>query len=270
MILEQIVAVKRQEIQRLQSRVVVSQMEREISTLPPAPNFQQAISVGGRVSLIAEIKYCSPSKGVLCKGINHRQLAQIYQENGAAAVSVLTDSQFFGGALTNLSEVQQTIQLPLLRKDFIIHPLQVYQSRLAGAAAILLIAAILSQQELTNLAHLARACGLQTLVEVHTEAELERVLSLGFRLIGINNRNLQTFQTDLAVTAGLMQYINREGITVVSESGIQSPEHMIFLKELGVQAALVGESLVSAADIPAKVRELVRGGGRVELPGCTH
>lgn len=270
MILERIVATKRQEIQGLQSKFAISQMEREISTLPSAPNFQQAIAAGNRVNLIAEIKHRSPSKGILCKEFNHCQLAKIYQENGAAAVSVLTDREFFGGTLAYLQEVQQTIELPLLRKDFIIHPLQVYQSRWAGASAILLIAAILNDAELTRLAELAQDCGLQTLVEVHSEGELQRVLDRGFTLIGINNRDLQTFHTDLAITLRLLEDLNREDVIVVSESGIQMPQQMSLLQELGVKAALVGEALVSSPDIAAKVRELVRGGGMVELPGGTH
>ncbi|SHK27808.1 indole-3-glycerol phosphate synthase TrpC [Desulforamulus aeronauticus] len=270
MILEQIVAAKKQEIRKLLSQLNRSQMEKEISALPPARNFQQALSDGNNVKLIAEIKHRSPTKGVLCKNFNHRRLAVIYRDHGAAAVSVLTDSPFFGGHLNYLPEVRQTIELPLLRKDFILDPLQVYQSRLFGADAILLIAALLKEEELSYLTNLARDCGLQTLVEVHTADELQWVLDLGINMIGINNRDLQSFQTDLAVTARLMELIKRPDITVVSESGIHSSQQMRFLQEQGVNAALVGEALVSSEDIPAKVRELVKGGGTVDGSVCTH
>ena len=270
MILEQIVTAKKQEIQELLSQLKISQMEKEISALPPARNFQQAIGAGSGVKLIAEIKHRSPAKGVLCKNFNHRRLAAIYRDNGAAAVSVLTDSTFFGGHLNYLQEVRQIIELPLLRKDFILDPLQVYQSRLFGADAILLIAALLRAEELIYLNNLAQDCGLQTLVEVHTADELQWVLDLGINMIGINNRDLQSFHTNLTVTARLVELINRPDVTVVSESGIHSFQHMRFLQEQGVNAALVGEALVISEDIPAKVRKLVKGGGTVDVSVCTH
>lgn len=269
MILEQIVAAKKQEIHELLSQLNRSQMEKAVSALPPARNFQQAIVTGSGVKLIAEIKHRSPTKGVLCKNFNHRQLAVIYRDHGAAAVSVLTDSSFFGGHLQYLAEVRQVIELPLLRKDFILHPLQVYQSRLFGADAILLIAALLKAEELVYLTNLARDCGLQTLVEVHTADELQWVLDLGMTMIGINNRDLQSFYTDVTVTARLIELIKQPDVTVVSESGIHSFQQMKFLQEQGVNAALVGEALVIAEDIPAKVRELL-GGGTVDGSVCTH
>lgn len=260
MILERIVESKRREIEDLRSTLTVRDMVRPISKLPPARDFKRAISSSGKVKLIAEIKQQSPSKGVLCPDFDHRRLARIYSENGAAAISVLTDTHFFGGQPAYLNEVRQETELPLLRKDFILDPIQIYQSRLAGADAVLLIVAILSDEQLARLLALTEELGLQALVEVHTEAELMRALQAGADIIGINNRNLHTFDTDLATTSYLTGLIKRTDITLVSESGIHSRMHMQFLNSLGVQAALVGEALVTAPDTVRKVRELAEGG----------
>ncbi|WP_333870763.1 indole-3-glycerol phosphate synthase TrpC [Desulforamulus putei] len=261
MILQRIIESKKQEIEKLKRTSDLRDMARQITKLPPARDFKKAIGLPGSVSLIAEIKKASPSKGVLCPDFDHRRLARIYSENGAAAISVLTDAPFFRGHLAYLEEVRQETELPLLRKDFIMDPLQLYQSRLAGADAVLLIAAVLSDEELTQLLALAEDLGLQALVEVHTQEELMRVLQAGAEIIGINNRNLHTFDTDLVTTSTLMGLINGPGITVVSESGIHNREHIQFLNSLGVHAALVGEALVTARDIGCKVRELAGGGG---------
>lgn len=260
MILDRIVEHKRQEVNELLKSLATKEMISRIEKLPPTRNFLSTISKQGQVGLIAEIKKSSPSKGLLCRDFDHRGLARIYRDNGAVAISVLTDRKFFAGELGYLTEIQVEVNLPLLRKDFIINPIQVYQSRLAGADAILLIAAILSDQELSDMLALAREIGLQVLVEVHTAKELERALAVGASIIGINNRNLQTFDTDLSISSYLIGKYNLSGITVVSESGINSERHMEFLNNIGVSAALVGEALVTARDIGAKVRELVRGG----------
>ncbi|MEW6065043.1 MAG: indole-3-glycerol phosphate synthase TrpC [Bacillota bacterium] len=260
MILERIVESKRREIEELKATLTARDMARSISKLPPARDFKRAISSPGKVKLIAEIKQQSPSKGVLCPEFDHRRLARIYSENGAAAISVLTDAPFFGGQLVYLDEVRQETELPLLRKDFILDPIQIYQSRLAGADAVLLIVAILSDEQLARLLALTEELGLQALVEVHTEAELMLALQAGADIIGINNRNLHTFDTDLATTSHLTGLIKRTDITLVSESGIHSRRHMQFLNSLGIQAALVGEALVTAPDTPRKVRELAEGG----------
>lgn len=259
--MQTIIEHKRQEIQALIATANIRDMARQVSKLPPARDFKKSISSPGRVNLIAEIKKRSPSKGILCPDFDHCRLARIYTENGAVAISVLTDSRFFGGQLAYLEEVRQETELPLLRKDFIIDPVQLYQSRLAGADAVLLIAAVLSDEELSHLLALAGDLGLQVLTEVHTQEELMRVLQAGAEIIGINNRNLHTFETDLVTTRYLAGLINRPGITVVSESGIYSQAHMQFLSNLGVHAALVGEALVTAPDTGCKVRELAGGGG---------
>jgi indole-3-glycerol phosphate synthase len=208
------------------------------------------------VRLIAEIKFASPSRGVLRTDIDAVQLASIYASNGAAALSVLTDSKFFHGSLATLARVREVCGLPLLRKDFILSPAQVYETRACGADAILLIVAALPMDaELADVHALAIDLGLTPLVEVHTCAELDRALRLDPKVIGVNNRDLRTFAVSLDTTAALRPHIP-PGITVVSESGIATPDDMARLAALDVDAALVGEALVTAPDIGAKVREL--------------
>ncbi|SHH04847.1 indole-3-glycerol phosphate synthase [Desulforamulus hydrothermalis Lam5 = DSM 18033] len=247
----------------MQQTLDVCDMARQIKRLPPTRNFQAAIRLPGCVSLIAEIKQASPVKGNLSRNFNHLELAGSYSRHGAAAISILTETEFFGGRLSYLEEVRQACDLPLLRKDFIIDTLQLYQSRLAGADAVLLIAAVLSDHKLRQLLSLAARLNLQALVEVHTPAELERALRAGAAVIGINNRCLQTFVTDLNTTDRLLSLLNRPDITVVSASGISSREHMQFLRRRGVHAALVGEALVTAADTGCKIKELLEGGRRL-------
>ncbi|ABO48800.1 indole-3-glycerol phosphate synthase [Desulforamulus reducens MI-1] len=264
MILEKIKEKKREEIRQLLLTANVAHMKKKILELPPARDFRKALYNQGQVSLIAEIKKASPSKGLLCPNFDHRQLAHIYQSNGAAALSVLTDENFFLGKLTYLEEIKQQSSLPLLRKDFILDPVQLYQSRLAGADAVLLIAGLLTPGELSQLFLLCREIGMQALVEVHTQEELQRVLTTDAKLIGINNRDLSTFQTNLATTAKLLEQVQIEDITIVSESGIAQKEDIKFLKSLGVHGVLVGEALVTAQDIAKKVQEIVVAGGRGE------
>lgn len=219
-------------------------------------------AVGGRrsaVSLIAELKRASPSRGLLAPHLNLAELAQVYVENGAAALSVLTDEKFFRGHLDYLRELRfvQQIPRPLLRKDFMLAPVQLYESRAAGADAILLIVAALDDAALHDLHALALDLGLTALVEVHTEDEAARALRIPrVGSIGLNNRDLTTFAISLETTARLRPLIP-PGIAVVSESGIFTAEHVRQVAALGVEAILVGEALVTAADIGAKVRELV-------------
>jgi indole-3-glycerol phosphate synthase len=211
------------------------------------------------VRLIAEIKRASPSRGLLAPGLDDSDLARVYAENGAAAISVLTDQRFFLGSLEALYTLRfaQTSPVPLLRKDFILGEAQLYETRAAGADAVLLIVAALPDDALLAGLHaLALELGLMPLVEVHDLAELERALRLpGLRLAGINNRDLKTFDVSLETTLRLRPHIP-SGICVVSESGIFTGEHAAVLAEAGVHAILVGEALVTAPDIGAKVREL--------------
>ncbi|WP_003543318.1 indole-3-glycerol phosphate synthase TrpC [Desulfotomaculum nigrificans] len=263
MILQRIVEHKKQEVRELLSQVNPAKLAREAAQLAPTRDFKGAINRKDKVALIAEIKKASPSKGILCPNFDHLELARIYRDNGAAAVSVLTDHRFFGGKLAYLTEVRQTIDLPVLRKDFIIDPVQIYQSRLAGADAVLLIAAILPGDQLRQLLNITRETGMQALVEVHNAVEVEQALKAGADLVGINNRDLNTFITDLATTGKLIDRLKRPALTVVSESGIKDYHQLEYLRSIGVHGALVGEALVTADDIGLKVRELTAGGDAV-------
>jgi indole-3-glycerol phosphate synthase len=263
--LQEILRHKRTEIERLDLR---EQMARA-KDAPPVRDFLAALSPlplgerpGARESrhprLIAELKRASPSRGLLAPHLNLAELAQRYVENGAAALSVLTDEAFFLGHLNDLRELRFThrVTRPLLRKDFLLAPVQVYESRAAGADAILLIVAALDDAALSDLHALALDLGLTALVEVHTAGEVERALRLpNVRLIGINNRDLTTFTVSLDTTARLRPLLPPK-VTVVSESGFFTAEDVRRVAECGVDAVLVGEALVTAGDIGAKVREL--------------
>ena len=257
-ILEEIVAQKKMEI----AAHDISALRRAAESAPTPRDFLAALSRRRRglpLSLIAELKRASPSKGILAPSLDLFQVADIYAENGASAISVLTDEKFFLGKLETLRELRFTrsLSLPLLRKDFILAESQIYESRANGADAILLIAAALTDDSiLADLQSLAVELGLTPLIEVHNEKEIERVLKLkGIRLIGVNNRNLATFEVSLEMTERLRPIIPAD-IIVVSESGIFSSSDVERLAKAKVDAILVGEALVTAEDIAAKVREL--------------
>lgn len=207
------------------------------------------------VALIAEVKHASPSKGVLVLNFDPVKLAKSYARNGAAAISVLTDEQFFQGHLDHLTAVHNSVDVPLLRKDFVIDPYQVYEGRAAGADAILLIVAALADGQLADLHALTLELGMSALVEVHNEAELERALRIEPRLVGINNRDLKTFNVDLNTTAQLAKQVP-DGVTLVAESGIHSGEDVTRMGNMGAHAILVGEALVQAHITGKKVKEL--------------
>lgn len=255
--LDKILAHKRTEIERLS----LAEVKARAKDAPEPRAFLPALPVGEGlgVRLIAELKRASPSRGLLAPHLDMQDLAQIYARNGASALSVLTDEKFFLGNLDTLHALRFTepVSLPLLRKDFILAETQLYETRAAGADAVLLIAAALPEDaELTELHALALALGLTPLVEVHNQEELDRVLRLPhLKLVGINNRNLKTFDIALDTTARLRPYVP-PGLTLVSESGIFTATHVAQLAALGVDAILVGEALVTAPDIGAKVREL--------------
>lgn len=251
----EILAHKRTEIARLDLR---EQISRTKDAPPPRPFLPSPQPGEAKPKLIAELKRASPSRGLLAPHLNMAALAKIYIENGASALSVLTDESFFLGELSTLHALRFThnVPLPLLRKDFMLEPVQIYEARANGADAILLIVAALEDGVLHELHALAVALGLTALVEVHTAAETERALKIpAVRLIGINNRDLTTFNVSLETTAQLRPLIPKE-ITVVSESGIFTAEHVQKVAAQGVDAVLVGEALVTAEDIGAKVREL--------------
>jgi indole-3-glycerol phosphate synthase len=207
------------------------------------------------VALIAEVKHASPSRGVLIEAFDPVGIGATYVQNGAAAVSVLTDERFFQGSLDDLAAVRRAVDVPLLRKDFVIDEFQVYQARAAGADAVLLIVAALEDEQLATLHELANEQGMVALVEVHTEGELERALRIQPRLLGINNRDLKTFDVDLATTERLAPLVP-PGTTVVGESGIFTVSDVARLARAGVDAVLVGEALIAARDTAAKVSEL--------------
>ena len=254
--LDKIVADKKEELKQRKKAVPVSELESRIAQRAGTLDFANALKEEG-VSIIAEVKRASPSRGVLRHDFSPVALARTYADNGAAAISVLTESKYFQGNLDHLSEIREEVKIPLLRKDFIFDPYQVYESRAYGADALLLIVAILEQEQLDELSTLSHELGLSCLVEVHNESEVDRALRSGARIIGINNRDLKTFQVDIGTTQRLRALIPEDRI-VVSESGISSRRDIDNLKRWGVNAALVGEALITAGDIAAKMRELVK------------
>jgi indole-3-glycerol phosphate synthase len=208
------------------------------------------------LSLIAEVKKASPSAGVIAESFDPITQAREYERAGAHALSVLTDEKYFQGHLSYLDDIRSQVGLPILRKDFIVHELQIYQSVVAGADAILLIVAALEQEQLKKLYEIARGCQLDVLVEVHDLAEMDRALDLGVDIIGINNRNLNTFQVSLETTAELAEEIPSDCVAV-SESGIKTGEDVRYLRAHGINSILVGETLMRAKSVPDKVRELL-------------
>jgi len=253
-ILDRIVRTKRQEVEALvrSKEILQAAVERG----PPPRDLSAALRLGDKVALMAEVKRRSPGAGPIRPDLDPAQMARDYQRAGAAAVSVLTDATYFGGSLSDLQEVRGAVDLPVFRKDFILHELQLLEARRAGADGVLLIARILSDPELRILLEAATALGLSPLVEVHDAGELERAVGAGATLLGINNRNLQTFETSLEVTLGLLPRVPGE-VTVVSESGIRSPADVDLLGAAGVHGILVGESLLRAPDPEKAASELV-------------
>ena len=255
-ILDEIVAAKRGELALVKEALPLAAQQERITRRPPALSLSGALR-GGEVRLIAEVKKASPSRGLLCPDFDPVQLARTYAENGASAISVLTDPRFQGEPehLSAIKEAGASGPAPVLRKDFIFDAYQVYEARAMGADTYLLIVAILSPTQLSELLALGRELGMDALVEIHDEGELQVALDAGAEIIGVNNRDLRTFKTDLATTEGLAHNIPGDRV-IVSESGIFTPEHLQRLGQLGVNAVLVGEALVTAPDTAAKVREL--------------
>jgi len=256
--LKDILAHKRLEVQKLkQSGIKVSGS----GDIPTVRNFQDAISASGKVNLIAEIKFASPSAGKIREAEDSIELAKAYEENGAAAISHLTERHLFDGDIGQLPLIKKAVGVPVLRKDFIIDQVQVTESVLYGADAILLITTILSDEQLRSLFEMSKDLGLCALVEVHDEVDLERALNCGAELIGINNRDLDTFEVRLSTTIRLAPLVP-EHCTVVSESGINNAEDVKMLLDAGVNAVLVGTSIMKARDVAEKVKELVTAGGQ--------
>ena len=256
-ILDQILEAKHRELARRKEEEPLATLEQRIKGMPAPLNFSGALW-GPGMRLVAEVKKASPSRGVLRADFDPEALASTYADNGAAAISVLTEADHFQGGLGHLAQVKDALNnaaLPVLRKDFIFDPYQVYESRAYGADALLLIVAMLEQTQLRELLHIAQSLWVQALVEVHSETELETALGAGAEVIGINHRDLRTFHMDMGLAERLRPLIP-QGKIVVAESGISNREDVDRLKRAGVNAVLVGEALVTAPDVPAKVREL--------------
>jgi indole-3-glycerol phosphate synthase len=265
-ILDRILQDKAEEVAARRRQCSLAELQGLARDLPPPRDFMAAVrgrpgDVDAPPRVIAEIKKASPSQGVIRADFEPVAIARAYAANGAVALSVLTDEKYFQGSLAFLEVISGAVPLPLLRKDFTIDPYQVYEARAAHADAILLIAAALDDARLGELLGLAQEVGLAALLEVHTVEELERVLPLRPRLIGVNNRDLRTFHTDVATTLRLLPLIPPD-VTVVSESGIHTAADVARLRQKGVHAFLVGESLMRAPDPGLKLRELLYGAGK--------
>jgi len=255
-ILDEIVRHKRGEIAARKTAMPRGALVTRAAMLPAPRDFERALTpAAGRARLIAEVKRASPSRGVLKADLDPVALAATYARQGADAISVLTDAKYFGGSLDDLAAVRAAVEVPLLRKDFTLDDYQLWEARAAGADAVLLIVAILEPSALAELAAAAKGLGLAALVECHTAAELDVALTLGARLIGINNRDLATFETRLDTTLSLLPQIP-PGPIVVSESGFFTGDDVRRVVDAGAHAVLVGEGLVKASDVGAKIREL--------------
>jgi indole-3-glycerol phosphate synthase len=259
-ILHEIFAHKRAEVAAAKTRLSMTMLEARLGKAPQPLDMLSALTGRSHAppKLIAEVKHRSPSKGVLCPDFDPLRLARSYAEHGAAAISVLTDKKYFGGSLRYLREIAALdLGLPLLRKDFIFDVYQLLEARVAGASAVLLIVAMLEDLQLRSLLGATRELGMEALVETHDRDEIEKALDAGARLIGINNRNLHTFEVSLETTLELCPEIPPD-IVVVAESGIHTPGDVSRLKAAHVNSMLIGESLVTADDIGAKIKSLLR------------
>lgn len=256
-ILKEIIARKKEKIILAKQQIPEEELKSRLASLEPPRKFIEAINKPRQISLIAEIKKASPSLGIIRQEFNHIEIAKIYQEANVAALSVLTEEDFFLGNMSYINEVKGLVQVPVLRKDFILDRYQIFESRFYGADAVLLIAKLLTQDELVEFSTIAFELGMDALVEVHEEKELKKVLKLkGLTLIGINNRNLNTLEVDPKTVERLFPLIPK-GKTVVVESGIKSSQDVLFLKILGVSAVLIGTVFMESSDIRSKVEEIM-------------
>lgn len=256
MILDEIIAYKKMELAETKRRAPFPDIKAKASGAEPTRGFGRALSGTGDIRLIAEVKKASPSKGVIREDFDPVTIARSYEESGASCLSVLTEKKFFQGELEYLGRIRKAVKLPLLRKDFIIDEYQIHEARAAGADSILLIAACLEREQMTDYLGIAQQLGLDVLVESHTYKELDKSLRAGAMLVGINNRDLSTFTVSLQTTLDLLKDIPDDR-TVVSESGIKTRDDVVKLQNAGVDAVLVGESLMREKDIGKKVKELL-------------
>jgi indole-3-glycerol phosphate synthase len=255
MILREIVANKREEVARQKEVLPLAELRQMLADRPPTRDFEGAIRDRG-CAVIAEVKRSSPSKGRIREDFDPVGIARIYEENGASAISVLTERKFFEGRAAYIPQIGRAVGLPLLRKDFVIDVYQISETRVLGADALLLIARILEGEQMRDFLGLASELGLAALVEVHDETDLGKAISSGARIVGINNRDLGTFRTDLETSIQLARRVPK-GVTVVSESGIGSRGDIERLMNAGIHAFLVGGSLMREEDVGKKLRELL-------------
>lgn len=256
--LDEIMSHHREMLPKIKRDVPLSSVQAFAMVAPPALDFYAALAKPG-VSLIAECKKASPSKGLMVPDYDPVWLAKIYASGGASAISILTDARHFQGSLEHLRDVREAVDLPLLRKDFTFDPYHIYEARAAGADAILLIASVLAVSQMKDLMALTHELGMNALVEVHSEAELEKVLTINPRIIGVNNRNLQTFEVDFENTARVRAMIP-ENIVTVGESGLKTDDDVVTMRKIGVDAILVGETLVKSRYPRNVVEGLVAAG----------
>ena len=256
MILDEIVAYKKEELAETKRGASLADQKKRAADAGPLRGFGAALTATGGIKLIAEVKKASPSKGVIREDFDPVRIAATYQEAGATCLSVLTEKKYFQGSLEYLGAIRRAVGLPLLRKDFIVDEYQIFEARAAGADAILLIAASLDRRQLEDYLGIAGNLGLDVLVESHTVKELDKTLHAGARIVGINNRDLTRFTVSLQTTFDLLRDIPEDRI-VVSESGIQSRDDVVRLEKAGVDAVLVGESLMREKDMGRKVKELL-------------
>jgi indole-3-glycerol phosphate synthase len=256
MILDDIIANKKEELAETKRRAPLTDMKSRAADAEPTRGFGAALSGCDEIRLIAEVKKASPSKGVIRENFDPVKIARLYESSGASCISVLTEQKFFQGRLEYLDAIRKSVALPLLRKDFIIDAYQIFEARAAGADAVLLIAACLEREQLEDFLGVAKEIGLDALVESHTYKELDKSLLAGASLVGVNNRDLLSFTVSLQTTLDLLKDIP-EDRTAVSESGITTREDALMLRKAGVDAILVGESLMREKDIGKKVKELL-------------
>jgi indole-3-glycerol phosphate synthase len=255
-ILDKIVATKRQEIAQARDVISLDELKAATKDAPPVRDFFTALATPQEISLIAEVKKASPSKGLIRKDFDPLEIASAYESNGASCISVLTDVSYFQGSLDYLRAIRQQASIPLIRKDFIVDEYQIYEARAAGADAVLLIAECLDDAPLHTLYALIRELGMTALVELHDERHLPRLLDAGVRLIGVNNRDLHTFEVDIQRTLTIREQIPADRL-VVGESGIRNREDVERLQNAGVNAMLVGETLMRRTNVGAAVAELL-------------
>ena len=255
-ILDEIVAYKRRVVTEAKQRVSPEALRKQADQVRRPDSLMDSLTAGEEIALIAEIKKASPSKGVIRESFDPVEIGRSYEKNGAAAISVLTDVKYFRGSDASLKAVSEAVELPVLRKDFVVDPYQIHEARTIGASAVLLIVSALSPRELAEMLAVCRESQLDALVEVHTPGEARMALDAGADLVGVNNRDLKTFATDLQTTFDLLEHLP-DDLVVVSESGIRSRDQVVRLRDAGVDAVLVGEHLMRQPDVGRELRALL-------------